>query len=515
MFALTPKFASAILRLLPMFLAHVPMPVATPPGRQPLTVQAVGASASSARVRGPVAAKSKQEGSAIKKSAIRMNRNDHETIIQHRLMRRPGGTRLHTLLFTNMSAHGSSLEVGGRNSIFPLIGEGSDVKAVAWPVVWINAVLMFVIITPVWCMSGSQQFGMVFVYIVSSTLVNFSVKAAFQNEHQFPFALTVIHLLLIGITASWLDPPSMHECLHVLPVSLLIGASLVSLNAALAHGNVAFVTMICCGSSAVSSASLNLLVQGRSFSLAWCRAFFFGCAGIAACVLGTDRLSIAVLVLALMAKILWSLACGLQHYMFEASITSCRLIAWGGIWSSLVLTPMALQFEGFVAFEKILMYPSASASAVAETLLCITQCYVPRQMPHGVQRAVASLHLLVIVSLASAWFKERVTNVQWSGIVLLLLGMVLSPAPGISLCDPALVKCLAPGPPPLFPRRRVPRFRGSFPHPKGHGGPPDLRAEPKSGPIVLNIRELLSERAAIWAGERQTVQFPRASSHYV
>lgn len=285
---------------------------------------------------------------------------------------------------------------------------------------------LFAGVFPVLVKDGLRPFMVVISYIISLCLVKICVRDVMHNGFPYPCILTALHMALTILAACLMELPNIRDAMPVLPISLLGGMSLILNNSALGAGTAAFVTMIGCSTTAVTF--FLEVVTNKDKKTA--SSFFFVslvCIGAAFCVNGEKQFSASALALALAANVFRSCKTVLQHSLIQADLPPCRMVAWMGIWSLLLLIPITAINEGarpwhaFFTIEGRIKL-SIAASGVMAMTLNICQIYALKHLGPTTQNMTGQMHVMLVLMIATAGLHETVTWRQWIGVSMMTCG---------------------------------------------------------------------------------------------
>lgn len=299
----------------------------------------------------------------------------------------------------------------------------------SWRDVVAVALVLLLATAPVLVKDGARPFLLVVTYIASLTLVKLLMKATMRSGLSFPNTMTTIHMLATTLVASAASRPKLGEARAILPISLANSAALALGNEALAFGGVAFVSMLSCCTPA-STCAVEVLSQRRKLTGPAAAAVFLVCMGGMFCVEGELEFSSVSFVLVCLASLCRSFKCIWQHDLLKVSLPPCQIVAWGGIWSLVLMLPVTARLEGLDGFRHLMWagrgpQALAAASTVAAVVLNMVQCAALQHLGPLLQHVIGNMQLLMVIVLASAWLREGVTLMQWAGVLFVALGAVI------------------------------------------------------------------------------------------
>lgn len=312
----------------------------------------------------------------------------------------------------------------------------------------ILATMLVVAVLPI-MKQGVVPFLMTVLYISCLSLIKITVKVTLQGWPN-PNTLAEIHMLLTGAIACAWTRPSLRNAPKVLPVALCTALSLLFNNLALMFGGVAFVSMLACSTPAITCA-MEALTGRRAVTWKMSTAVTLVCLGSSLCVSGEAAFSWRTCIFALMAATLRSSKTIWQHDMLEMHICPLNLTAWTGIWASLIMVPLVARHEGVDAIRGLQSAPhharvALALSTVIAVILNFVQVTALLQLGTMLQQAVGNLQLVLVMVLACASLHEVVMPMQWLGVLLLVIGALLTKGS----CDPDPAKgCLDSGTMPI------------------------------------------------------------------
>eukprot|EP00933_Yihiella_yeosuensis_P018015 TRINITY_DN14955_c0_g2_i1.p1 TRINITY_DN14955_c0_g2~~TRINITY_DN14955_c0_g2_i1.p1 ORF type:complete len:541 (-),score=108.60 TRINITY_DN14955_c0_g2_i1:128-1750(-) len=310
-------------------------------------------------------------------------------------------------------------------------GDSANVD-VHWFGVYALVALMFIAITPILLRDGILAFLIVLVYLTSLSLVKMFVKDAMNGGLRFPNTITTFHLAATAIVAFVAERPKLSttEAFTVLPISLVTGISLSLNNTALAHGGVAFVSMIGCSTPAFTFV-LELVKGKRELSLKGFLPVFVVCLGACLCVKGEATASILAAILAAAATGLRSLKSVWQHDLLTIDVPPMRLVFWTAFWSLLFSVPTIACSEGLEGFREFKLATNAARIDFLMSCLCAcalntTQVFAVKLLGALMQTILGNANIILVLALSAAWLHEEIHSMQYVGTVFLVIGALAS-----------------------------------------------------------------------------------------
>jgi len=304
----------------------------------------------------------------------------------------------------------------------------------SWESAAVLAALLLAAISPIGIKQGWRAFVVVLVYVTCLTLLKILVKLTLRCGLPYPYTITTAHVLVTAVVASCCDQPDLKEALRVLPISLANSGALAFSNTALAISGVAFVSMLSCCTPA-STCAVQILTGRKEAAWQTGAAVLLVCTGGMLCIKGEKEFCLAAVVLTVMSSACRSMKCIWQHDQLQMALSPYRLVAWSGIWSMVLILPLAAYYEGAQGVLHLISASSeAKAAALASTLVAVmlnmVQCSALQYLGPLIQHVVGNLQLILAIVLASAWLHEEVTLLQWEGVLVLVLGtMVVKAGP--------------------------------------------------------------------------------------
>eukprot|EP00930_Biecheleria_cincta_P062480 TRINITY_DN4794_c0_g1_i2.p1 TRINITY_DN4794_c0_g1~~TRINITY_DN4794_c0_g1_i2.p1 ORF type:complete len:528 (+),score=83.39 TRINITY_DN4794_c0_g1_i2:126-1586(+) len=314
----------------------------------------------------------------------------------------------------SMNQHGSSMR-----------GTSSQ-----WGAVAILALLLLIALFPILLKEGMMPFATVVLYLSCNSLVKMFVKNTISSGLECPDFITLIHMISTATAAFAFELPRLDEALQVLPIALVTGGSLILNTEALLYGGVAFVSMIGCTTPAF--VFVLQVVGGKrtpDFRSTWVVVFVV--LGAILCVNGEATSSMLSFALATASTCFRAMKSVWQQDLLSVQISPLRLVFWSSLWSSiLVSTPIMLVNEGT---KGLVLLPATNGicklnlvlSALAASILNISQCYAVKELGAVLQSTTGNLNLILVIALSQAWLNEAVAPWQYVGVVLMVLASVL------------------------------------------------------------------------------------------
>jgi len=289
--------------------------------------------------------------------------------------------------------------------------------------------LMLVALLPILYYQGLSPFLAVVSYVGCLCMVKICVKDLFMNGYEYPYTVTMLHMLFTSIFASMIDPPSLSEGRSTFMLSLVKAASLGMNNMALVFGSAAFVSII--GSCTPATTYFVELVRHRSPTFARSLGVATVCGGTMLCVHGDPTFSALSLVLAVGACFSRSLKAVWSHDLLSVNMSAYRLAAWSSIWSCAFMLVPALIMEGVEPYRKFTtLSPHAKmvlvASCLIATWLNIVMCFCLKYLGPVQQNVFGQLELLAVIMLATVLLHEVVTVIEWVGVLLIIAGCLFT-----------------------------------------------------------------------------------------
>eukprot|EP00435_Cladocopium_sp_Y103_P001488 s1100_g1.t1 len=340
--------------------------------------------------------------------------------------------------------------------------------------------LQLAAVSPVGYYDSVSALMVVLVYLCSVTSVKFFVKDAINHGFAYPACITGSHMVAVCITIwAWGERPRWQEAKAVLPISLLNGASLLTNNAALVFGGLAFVSMIDAMGPFVtflleawlSPASREAekprsreaekppdkprsreaekgsnpppLAKGKRPCLHMMTIFSVTIASVGSvlCVRGeastVKGISAMAISLAGLSAVLRSMRAVWQHDILtdkSVTVSPLHLVFWNGFWTfwTTVITMMCTN-EGFQGIQNL---SDSSAPALiflflsipAAVTLNITQWFAVKKHGALMQNIIGNLNLVTVIAISKAILLEEVTVSQYVGTLLLVAGTILNKA---------------------------------------------------------------------------------------
>ncbi|CAJ1385616.1 unnamed protein product [Effrenium voratum] len=294
--------------------------------------------------------------------------------------------------------------------------------------------LVMVAVAPVLLTQGWWAFISLSTLLLSLTVVQVAMRAAFHGGLPYPYSLTAIHMLLTLLTAfaSGLPKPGEFRlAIQTLPSSLAGGAAVLLTNVALTQASVSFVTML--GScTPVLTFCMELSLGLRRATWKSMIPVVMACVGGALCVRGEHSSSLLALVLVMLGcgsrsvKSIWQ-----QQLLNLDQLQPARLAAWGALWTFLMTLPFVVCWEGaglvrhFTSASKSGMV-AAFVSCSAAVLLNLSQWTSMRYLGPVMQNMFGNLQLVFVLILASVWLDEACSIEQVLGTSILVLGVLVA-----------------------------------------------------------------------------------------
>lgn len=302
--------------------------------------------------------------------------------------------------------------------------------------------LQLAAVSPVGYYDSVSALIVVLVYLCSVTSVKFFVKDAINHGFAYPACITGSHMVFVCITIlAWGERPRWQEAKAVLPISLLNGASLLTNNAALVFGGLAFVSMIDAMGPFVTF--LLEVAKGKRPCLHLMTIFSVTIASVGSvlCVRGEANtvkgISAMAISLAGLSAVLRSMRAVWQHDILtdkSVTVSPLHLVFWNGFWTfwTTVITMMftnegfqGIQNLGTVATPALLFLLLSIPAAVT---LNITQWYAVKKHGALMQNIIGNLNLVTVIAISKAILLEDVTVSQYIGTLLLVAGTILNKA---------------------------------------------------------------------------------------
>ena len=321
-------------------------------------------------------------------------------------------------------------------------GRPQGSPAVADAVAVLLVLLQFAAVSPVAYCDSFSAFLVVIIYLCSVTSVKFFVKDTINHGFAYPSCITGFHMIAVCITIlAWGERPQWKEAMAVLPISLLNSASLLTNNAALVFGGLAFVSMI----DAMGPFVTFLLEVAKGtrpcFHLMTIFSVTIASVGSVLCVRGeastVKGISITAITLAGISAVLRSMRAVWQHDLLtdkSITVSPLQLVFWNGFWGAwMTMISMLFSNEHFQGIQH-LSTMSASAklflffSVPAAVTLNITQWYAVKKHGALMQNIIGNLNLVTVIAISKAILFEEVTLTQYIGTILLVCGTILNKA---------------------------------------------------------------------------------------
>lgn len=303
-----------------------------------------------------------------------------------------------------------------------------------WMGVYILLFLILIAVSPVFVKHGALAFLTVIAYLGSLSLVKMCVKATMNGGFQYPYSITLLHMLCTALLAAAFERPRKQESMKVFPISFVNGLSLVLNNTALVYGGVAFISMIGCSTPAFTYA-LELLRGRRELALLSFCPVLAVCIGAMLCVEGETTASIFSFFLSAASTGFRSLKSVWQHELLAVDISPMRMVFWSGFWSMVMTIPLVACSEGFDAFRNFSTATNdaklnLAMSCITAAVLNTSQVFAVKQLGALLQTIVGNINLIMVLSLSAAWLHETVEPVQYVGVVLLVVGAMFTKGHG-------------------------------------------------------------------------------------
>lgn len=289
--------------------------------------------------------------------------------------------------------------------------------------------LIIAALLPVLHYQGVLPFLAVVSYIGCICMVKICVKDLFMNGYEYPYTITMLHMLFTSIFASMIDCPSLSEGRPTFRLSVMKAASLGMNNMALVFGSAAFVSII--GSCTPATTYFVELVRVRSPTAGQTIGVTFVCLGAMLCVHGDPSFSALSLILAVGACFSRSLKSVWSYDLLQVNMSAYRLAAWSSIWSCIFMFVPALIIEGLVPYRMFLSMSLHNqmvlvASCLIATWLNIVMCFCLKYLGPVQQNVFGQLELLAVLMLATVLLNEVVTVTEWMGVLLILSGCLFT-----------------------------------------------------------------------------------------
>lgn len=286
----------------------------------------------------------------------------------------------------------------------------------------------------------------ILLYLCSVTSVKFFVKDTINHGFPYPACITGFHMIAVCITIfAWGERPQWKEAMAVLPISLLNSASLLTNNAALVFGGLAFVSMI----DAMGPFVTFLLEVAKGtrpcFHMMTIFSVTIASVGSVLCVRGeastVNGISAMAITLAGISAVLRSMRAVWQHDLLtdkSITVSPLQLVFWNGFWG-VWMTMISMMFSN-EHFEGIQRLSTMSTSAKlflffsipAAVVLNITQWYAVKKHGALMQNIIGNLNLVTVIAISKAILFEEVTSTQYIGTILLVCGTILNKAMDVS-----------------------------------------------------------------------------------
>jgi len=321
-------------------------------------------------------------------------------------------------------------------------GENGMSQSAADAVAGLLLLLQFAAVSPVAYYDSVSALLVVLLYLCSVTSVKFFVKDAINNGFAYPACITGFHMVGVCLTIlAWGERPKWQEAKAVLPISLLNGASLLTNNAALVFGGLAFVSMIDAMGPFVTF--LLEVAKGKRpcFNVMTIFSVTIASLGSVLCVHGEANtvtgISLTAITLAGLSAVLRSMRAVWQHDLLmdtATSVSPLHLVFWNGFWTfwTTAITMMFTQehAQGFTHMFTVSTLARAFLflSIPAAVTLNITQWYAVKKHGALMQNIIGNLNLVTVIAISKAVLLEEVTGAQYTGTLLLVLGTVLNKA---------------------------------------------------------------------------------------
>lgn len=330
-------------------------------------------------------------------------------------------------------------------------------ESVSDAVAVILLLLQLAAVSPVAYYDSFSALLVVLIYLCSVTSVKFFVKDTINNGFAYPACITMFHMLGVCITIlAWGERPKWQEAKAVFPISLLNGASLLTNNAALVFGGLAFVSMIDAMGPFVTF--LLEVVKGKRpfFHAMTIFSVSIASVGSVLCVHGEANtvagISLAAITLAGLSAVLRSMRAVWQHDLLmdtASSVSPLHLVFWNGFWTfwttafTMICTKEHVQGFTHMFTVSNLARAFLFLSIPAAVTLNITQWYAVKKHGALMQNIIGNLNLVTVIAISKAVLLEEVTGAQYAGTLLLVLGTVLNKAVDVKhiqgLSDPQKV----------------------------------------------------------------------------
>mmetsp|Transcript_55811 Transcript_55811/g.149416 ORF Transcript_55811/g.149416 Transcript_55811/m.149416 type:complete len:412 (-) Transcript_55811:85-1320(-) len=293
-----------------------------------------------------------------------------------------------------------------------------------WSLVGVIALLL-VALSPVLYTQGLKAFLSVLMYIVSICFVKVFAKQAFVAGFHFPYTLTAMHMLTTAIVASLIDRPLMGEAVSTMNIAVVKAVSLGLNNSALFFGTAAFVSII--GALTPCTTYALDVVRTRRMPLFKTLAILIACLGACVSTSGELKFSLLALFLSLGACFARSLKTVWSYDLLEANVGVYRLAAWSSIWSFLIMIIIGLSLEHLAPYRKLVDLNAEGLTGVVVSCACaavlnILQCFVLKFLGPVLQNLFGSLELVAVIVLAIILLGEKITKLEWIGVLLVCVG---------------------------------------------------------------------------------------------
>jgi len=286
----------------------------------------------------------------------------------------------------------------------------------------------------------------ILLYLSSVTSVKFFVKDTINHGFPYPACITGFHMIAVCITIfAWGERPQWKEAMAVLPISLLNSASLLTNNAALVFGGLAFVSMI----DAMGPFVTFLLEVAKGtrpcFHMMTIFSVTIASVGSVLCVRGeastVNGISAMAITLAGISAVLRAMRAVWQHDLLtdkSITVSPLQLVFWNGFWGVwMTIISMMFSNEHFEGIQRLsTMSTSAKLflffSIPAAVVLNITQWYAVKKHGALMQNIIGNLNLVTVIAISKAILFEEVTSTQYIGTILLVCGTILNKAMDVS-----------------------------------------------------------------------------------
>lgn len=297
-------------------------------------------------------------------------------------------------------------------------------------VVLILAGLMVLAVSPLLLQRGLLDFLVAIVYLASLSSMKTLVKLAEENGLDLPLLTTFMHATVTCLCSYCLAKPQWSEAIPAIPVAVAAGSSFLLCNVALLNAGVAFVTMVGCGTPAITF--VIQLLRGRiALSTKVVLPILGVICGSLLCVSGESTATVLGLVLSVSAAILRSAKAVLMQDCIANEISAINLAFWMSFWTGAFLLPVTAIQEGPTISDHFQTANSMGiqalvASCCVACCLNISQCFVVKMLGAVQYNVLGNLNLIVVIMIAVSFLHEVVTPIQYIGLVLLASGAIAS-----------------------------------------------------------------------------------------